>query len=782
MNRCSFPFSSLAARLMLAGGLIPQLSPALHATAASLAIENDTLRVTWQAEHSGFTLLHQPSGREFAPHLTVAGAAGGEARIVALPAGPFGAGQAIEVLQEDGSGGRIALFPGQPFAFVQALLANPTAGTRRFDTVPVLETDLEFGRPADSLKALGTAGLTAVDGHSGSYDFLAIADPATRAGVVSGWLTHNRGCGVLFSSVTNGVPTLRAPVDYGRLLLPAGQRTESETLAIGWFDDARLGLEHYADAVARRYDIHLRPQPDGYCTWYSDPHGGASDAVHLAELAEFAARALKPSGFDFLQIDDYWQDGKRRNGPAKIFIRHNPEGPYPDGLKPVAEHVAKLGLTTGLWWMPFAGDRDDPFFADKQEWFVHRPDGTPYWARWGGTSLDMTHPAARDYVAQVAHRISRDWGCKYFKMDGLWTGTAAELLYVNNAYKADDLGEAVFHRPEVTPIEAYRSGLQLVRQAAGDDVFFLGCNVSQNMRSFGASMGLLDAMRIGPDNGWEWNGLTRGPWHGANRWFLHGRIWHNDPDPVYVRASMPIEHARLLCSWVAISGQLTVASDWLPDLPPERLDLLKRILPNHGRHARPVDVFEHEMPQAWLLTDEQGGVRRDVVGLFNWQEKEPAEIEISAERLGLPDAASYVGFDYWAGEFLPPFSGSLKARLEPGSCRVLAIRPAATHPQIISTSRHATQGIVELSDERWDAASRMLGATSRLVANDPCEIRLALPADGSSWRVSQVEVIGADDGKTTATIVAGPPGIRFTLKSPSSGVVRWRVQFAPERE
>lgn len=222
------PFSRLpiiAARLVLTGLLLPLLPPAMRAAAAPVTIENAILRVTWQPEPNAFAVVHQATGRAFAPRMTVAGSAGGMARVVSLPTGPFGEGQAIEVRQEDGSGGRVTLFPGQAFAFVQALLANPTAETRRFDTVPVVETGLEFGRPADSLKALGTAGLTAVDGHSGSYVFLALADPATRAGVVSAWLTHDRGCGVLFSSVTNGVPTLRAPIDYGRLLLPVGGRT-----------------------------------------------------------------------------------------------------------------------------------------------------------------------------------------------------------------------------------------------------------------------------------------------------------------------------------------------------------------------------------------------------------------------------------------------------------------------------------------------------------------------------------------------------------------------------
>ena len=43
-----------------------------------------------------------------------------------------------------------------------------------------------------------------------------------------------------------------------------------------------------------------------------------------------------------------------------------------------------------------------------------------------------------------------------------------------------------------------RSGLKLVRNAAGKDVFLSGCNLSQNMRSLSGSIGLVDSMRIGP--------------------------------------------------------------------------------------------------------------------------------------------------------------------------------------------------------------------------------------------------------------------------------------------
>ena len=42
-----------------------------------------------------------------------------------------------------------------------------------------------------------------------------------------------------------------------------------------------LGNEAYADAIAAYYQIRLRPILSGYCTWYSNPYGGAGDEVHI---------------------------------------------------------------------------------------------------------------------------------------------------------------------------------------------------------------------------------------------------------------------------------------------------------------------------------------------------------------------------------------------------------------------------------------------------------------------------------------------------------------------
>jgi hypothetical protein len=741
----------------------------------ALRIENPSLVVEFDTHEMSFSATSRDSNVTFVERGTLTGGAV-QARRLAVEHPTWGAGEAIQVDYRSGGVDRLMLFPGLPFLVLDGTLANGSDVDTVVASLHPLNMVLDLKKEAGGLRALGTAGLTGVGRESnlGSYSFLAVADPQSRAGFVGGWITHERGSGLLFSDVRDGKVVVDARLDYGRLLLKAGRKVDSETLLIGYFADARLGLEAYADAVAQRYRIKLPPQPTVYCTWY---HAGASNERELLASAEFARERFSPFGFSVIQIDDGWQAGVKGNGPRRDFTTHRSDGPYPSGMAKTAARISELDLTPGIWFMPFAGTSNDPAFADKQDLFATK-DGKPFEVHWGGTCFDITNARTQEYVRATAGRITQDWGYKYFKLDGLWTGMAADILYVNTGFKDDRLGETALRDPQKTHVEAYRDGLRLVRKAAGEDVFFLGCNVAQNMRTLGGSFGLLDAMRIGPDNGRKWSDICRGPFSGSNLYFLHGRVWYNDPDPVYVTDSVPSEHARALVSWVALTGQLNASSEDYKALSPERIHLLQRSMPAHGLKPRPVDLFEEKIARIWLLTDDRKEPRRDVVGLFNWDEKEPAHIACSAERMGLPRADRYVGFDYWADTFVEPFGNLLESDVPPASCRILSIRPVSAQPQVVSTSRHIAQGIPDLIAEKWDSNARTLSGISRVVANDPYELRIAAIGPTSPWKATAVRLSPADVHATIKLIDQDDWRIRVRIDSSTSGDVRWAIVFA----
>ncbi len=755
--------------------MLPATPAPAQAADKKQSIHNEALSVTWD-DRGSFTIQSRPSGTAWVTNGRL-NHSGGRATVVAVTDPTFGAGQAIEVAYPGGPRDRIMLFPKLPFVLFRSSL-HAGADALVINKLPVVSVSLDLGKPSGELRALGTGGLTTPAQQPGSYAFLAVADPQTRNGVVGGWLTHDRGSGVLFADVDHDRVRLDARIDYGRLRLAPEQMTVSETFALGWFADARLGLEAWADAIARVYAIKLPPEPTGYCTWY---HARASDAKRLARQTAFAAEKLAPFGLQVIQIDDGWQAGTRRKGPAKNFTTHKKDGPYPNGMKVTAEDIKKHGLRPGIWFMPFAADHLDPLFRGHPEWFVKQADGQPYETPWGGTSLDMTHPGARAYLRDVVRRIAHDWGYTYFKMDGLWTGTATRQMYINSGYKDDHIGDAVFHNPDKTNIEAYRDGLKLVRTAAGPDVFFLGCCAPQNMRSFGGAFGLVDAMRIGPDNGPKWNSLVRGPTYGSRTYFLNGRVWYNDPDPVYVRPEVPLDHARLICSWVAVSGQLNVSSESYPDLPADRLDLLKRTMPYHGLRPRPADLFEHEPPRLWLLTDGRRSPRRDVVALYNWDTDQTADFDYPLDRLGLAAGQTYVAFDYWGNALVAPFQGRLRLSVPKQSCRILAVRPALDRPQVISTSRHITQGIVDILEEKWDATTRTLSGRSQVVGGDPYELRIIPSSSGrKEWTLEAVAVSDEDQAAGVRITRKQADGLaRVTIASPTGRAVSWSVRFQP---
>ncbi len=687
----------------------------------------------------------------------------------------LGAGRGIQVNFPSGYTYTLALYGNMPLVCIKSNIHNPTDKTMTINKMSAVSLDVDLGKAAEDLRILGCDGLTSAEVDRISYTFLAVAEPEKRSGVVAGWLTNDRASGIVLSKSVQSSILIEGRSEYGNLLIEPGHKADGETFTVGYFDDALAGLEEYAGAIAKQYKIKLPEIPGGYCTWYSQPHGGASDEEHMAELAEFCGKELTKYGFNLLQIDDKWQLSRRD------FTTYNQKGPYPNGMKPTADKIKAEGMTAGIWFIPTGWDPNRPVFKEHQDWFVHKKDdGSIYTVYWAGSCLDMTHPEAREFLYKVISQMTRQWGYKYIKIDGLWTGMAVKILYPKPDYRDDNLGDAVFHNPAKTNIEAYRDGLKLVREASGDDVYILGCNVAQNMRTLGASIGLVDGMRIGRDIGARWSSILNCVEMGARLYFMHNRLWHNDPDCLMLREPLSLDQARAWGSWIAISGQLNIASEWLPGLPAERLDVIKRSMPNHGLCGRPIDLFENAFGQIWHLTAGAGPQRKDIIGMFNWDDKKPDTVRVELDKLNLPDGGSgtYAGFDYWAKKFIRPFTGTFESELRPSSCRIISIKQILERPVLVSTSRHITQGIVDVVEQSWNSQRKTLSGKSKVVGSDLYELRIFAPTDGEHRQVSSVDVASADKqaGVTIKTKQTGPE-IRITINSPETRLVCWEIVF-----
>lgn len=617
---------------------------------------------------------------------------------------------------------RVRLDGDRPFAFVD-LRPKSAGAPRKLGTVS-LPTIVIAGF-ARQLKTLRSDGLKDADWALPSCGYLAVAEPFSRHGVVFGWTANINACGA-FATATSGDSVRVTPLaDFGPMPSDA-EVIEPDTFVIGAFDDCRLGLEAYADAAADRFKIKLPPNRTGYCTWCSDRYGysdttffargcGAGTERTSREYADVAARLLKPYGFEFIQLDDQWQAGEELNGPARDFSRTNPDGPYPNGFRPIVDYLHEKGLAAGLWFIPFGGVAADPSWKGREHLYVKsaveirdrdrgsafdrpialpRKTGDPIRTIWGGECLDMTSPKAREFLADEVRRFTCDWGFRYLKCDGIFTGFGADL-YGGYGWKDVNFANAVFHDPKASNVQAFRRGFETIRRAAAPGTFVLGCNLG-TIRAMVPSFGLVDGMRVGNDNGpidRHPDRYIEGPRAGSWRYFYNGRVWRADPDSTYVRAATSLGRARSMASWTAITDSLYELGDWLPDLPEERVEILRRTMAHHGSTSvRPIDLFENDLPNGWIL---DGGTHK-VIGVFNWNTNATLAVDYPFAYAGLDPAKTYVGWDFWRNEPVPPFSGAFHLTIPPDDCRVIALAEVRDGEKVlVSTSRHVTSPIFD---------------------------------------------------------------------------------------
>jgi NPCBM/NEW2 domain/Melibiase len=527
-------------------------------------------------------------------------------------------------------------------------------------------------------------------------------------------------------------------------------RLKDGTVLKNYFRDT-LKIKYFAPIDKTRFPL----PPSGWCSWYFFYQEINEGEIKIT--AKWIAENFKDYGMQYVQIDDGWQGTGRGLGENRDWSTINTR--FPSGMDGLAAYIKSLGLKPGIWLAPH-GQSNEAVVKNHVGVFMMKPDGTTASSTWEGKFLvDPSAPASQKYLKDLFTKLS-SWGYEYFKIDG--------QPIVVREYRNK---KSFMKNPTEDTDELYRETLRSIRAGIGPDRYLLGCWVVPL-----EGVGLMNGSRIGADVLPNWDGFKFAMRATMQYYFLHNVAWYADPDVFIVRAPLPLEQARAWATLQGLTGQAALMSDRLVDLSPERIELMKRVYP--AVDIRPLDLFSSDRnKRIWDLKVNHLDREYDVVGVFNFDESKSLLSYVSWKDLGLPEDRRVHVFDFWNKEYLGAWEKGMSVDLMPASTRVFALMPATDQVQLVSTSRHITQGWVDLISHNFNAARNTYSGKSKVIRNDPYNLWFAFPR-GKHLAIKSATAYSRA-GKLPVRIVNHQGWATGEITSPVTTEVNWEVRFEP---
>lgn len=411
-------------------------------------------------------------------------------------------------------------------------------------------------------------------------------------------------------------------------------------------------MDRYKD-LYKECDVKPSDIPVGWNSW--DYYFRTVSLDDVIENMEFIRKDPELSeSIKYIVVDDGWSHN---------WGEWQPNYRFPGGLERLVKKISKRGFIPGIWTAPIQVEGLSLPAMRNSEILVKNRYGDPLPSDAGGHYLvDPTCPEGKRFLQDLFTGLY-DVGFRLFKVDYV-----RSLLKVTRFYKKD-----------VGPYEAIRELFRIIRSCVKDS-HIIGCSLPEECGPFIADSGRIT---IDIHNHWshvEW--VTDSILH--NYW-LHKRIWINDPDFLIIRGSdtslekqtnvtNPSKNnpnpgrwrsgpdfneyeARTWTNIVIMCGGNVFLGDRLAMLNDKGLDMVKKALKPSGIAARPLDLGDDLRPSFWL--QDTGDTYRLLV--INWKDSlREFSFDFSKYSLNTPEQI----MDVWSGLTYQTSLGPLKISLK----------------------------------------------------------------------------------------------------------------------
>lgn len=338
----------------------------------------------------------------------------------------------------------------------------------------------------------------------------------------------------------------------------------------------------------------------GINDWYY-AYGNNSPALilELTRLMTDLAPDTDNRPFSVIDAGWAWYSPYHPNDGGWMDDFSRPNDKFKSGMDKLAADIRGLGMRAGLWTRPLCAAHDDPASLLLPS-IPGRDD----------PKSPVLDPTIEENIERVRRniRLYRQWGYELVKHDF----STYDMLGKWGASMKKDITTAGwhFHDRTRTTAEIALDLYKAIRQAAGDDMYIIGCNTFSHLGA-----GIFELARIGDDtSGKEWN-RTRNM--GVNtlgfRMIQHDKFYAADGDCVGLTKDVPWEKNKQWLELVAGSGTPLFISPQPEAIGDDQRQLIRASFAKAAKvqpAGEPLDWLTNSQPRKWKLDGE--------VRTFDW--------------------------------------------------------------------------------------------------------------------------------------------------------------------